>query len=388
MAGNDEIYEFINNQNSKNTICSNNAARNALVRYMKSVNDNREPCTIQSSELDNILCGFFMHVEKKKGGEYEPDCLSVMHRGIQRYLKEKKYAGDILKDKSFSLSRQVLASKRKALKKKGFGNKPNACRELSEEEIDLFFKEEYFGLSTPESTQRTVWWCISINFGFRGRDEARQICWGDVELKHDASRKLDYLVWRSERTRKRAQGLESENARTFDPTMYETKSERCPIMYFKVFAHHRPAESKTSESPFFLNVKHGAPRSDRVWYLNRPMGKNYLGNILTTARKQFNLEGRKVANHSVRKTGIGRLLDANVAEIFVAQHSGMSSSDSLKSYKAPNKNHQKSMSDIVNSESNCGISINSNLSSTESAKSMFAGAVFNSCTFNWNVSEQ
>ena len=73
------------------------------------------------------------------------------------------------------------------------------------------------------------------------------------------------------------------------------------------------------------------------------MEKNTIGEILTLARKKFGFSGRKVANHSVRKTGIGRLLDSGVPELYVAQHSGTSSMDSLKSYKSANKKQQIDM---------------------------------------------
>ena len=55
-----------------------------------------------------------------------------------------------------------------------------------------------------------------------------------------------------------------------------------------------------------------------------------------------------MANHSVRKTGIGRLLDSDVPEVFVAQHSGMKNTDSLKSYKTAGVRHQIKMSNILN----------------------------------------
>ena len=66
------------------------------------------------------------------------------------------------------------------------------------------------------------------------------------------------------------------------------------------------------------------------------------------AKKACNLTGAgKVANHSVRKTSIGRLLDANVPEIFVAQHSGHKSLESLQSYKTANKDQMFRMSNIL-----------------------------------------
>jgi len=51
-------------------------------------------------------------------------------------------------------------------------------------------------------------------------------------------------------------------------------------------------------------------------------------------------QGSKVTNHSVRKTSIGRLLDVNAPETFVAQPSGHKNLQSLQSYKSANEHHQ------------------------------------------------
>ena len=58
----------------------------------------------------------------------------------------------------------------------------------------------------------------------------------------------------------------------------------------------------------------------------------------------FTEREKKVTNHSVRKTCISRLLDADVPENFVAQLSGHKSTESLQSYKSTSANHQKRMS--------------------------------------------
>ena len=77
------------------------------------------------------------------------------------------------------------------------------------------------------------------------------------------------------------------------------------------------------------------------------MGKNTIGQILTNARKRFGFTGKKVSNHTVRKTGLGRLLDADTPEVFVAQHAGMANTDSLKSYKSAGKIQISNMSRIL-----------------------------------------
>ena len=80
--------------------------------------------------------------------------------------------------------------------------------------------------------------------------------------------------------------------------------------------------------------------------MKAPLGKNEIGKFLSTAAKNAGLhrEGKKVTDHSVRKTRSSRLLDADVPENFVAQLSGHKSMESLQSYKSASTKHQKRMS--------------------------------------------
>ena len=72
------------------------------------------------------------------------------------------------------------------------------------------------------------------------------------------------------------------------------------------------------------------------------------GKFLSKAVECGHLSGvKKIANHSVRKTSIGRLLDANCPETFVAQLSGHKSLNSLSHYKVPSAKHQRVMSNVL-----------------------------------------
>ena len=99
---------------------------------------------------------------------------------------------------------------------------------------------------------------------------------------------------------------------------------------------------------FFLAIHYQVnPLQDRVWYKNHPLGKNGIGRFMSHAAKQAQLDtsdGRLIANHSVLKTSIRRLLDKNVPESFVIQLSGHQRIESLSSYKAPSFSHQCEMS--------------------------------------------
>ena len=97
---------------------------------------------------------------------------------------------------------------------------------------------------------------------------------------------------------------------------------------------------------FYLAVRQSRSSQDQVWYMRSPLGKNEIGKFLSTAAEKAGLhrEGKRVTNHSVRKTCISRLLDADIPENFVAQLSGHKSTESLQSYKSASSTHQRKMS--------------------------------------------
>ena len=104
-----------------------------------------------------------------------------VHKSIQHHIKEVKLPYNIRKDDGFSRSRDILTAKRKNLVKQGWGNKPNACRHLTDEDAKLFEADD-FGCCSPQALQRTLWWFLSMSFGFRARYESRKLCWGTNSL--------------------------------------------------------------------------------------------------------------------------------------------------------------------------------------------------------------
>ena len=114
---------------------------NTLSRYIKTIGMSESVENLPASELDHVLCKFFMNIRKKNGEEYEPDTISGFQRSIQRYLSEKGSSVNILKDKDFEKSRKVLSAKRKSLvHEHGKGNKPQAATALEDAEDDALFE--------------------------------------------------------------------------------------------------------------------------------------------------------------------------------------------------------------------------------------------------------
>ena len=324
--------------------------------------DLRKIYDIPPKELDRIMSSFFMSVRKTDassikalGDLYQPDTLTNYRNGWQRVLFENKYPCDITKDRLFETSRKVLAKRRKQLVGMGLGNKPLATRSLTNKEVDHLFANSYFGITSPLSLQRAIWWKISTSFGYRARDESRKLCFGDIKLLVDENAE-EFLEWDKERGSKTRTGeVSNSHQRAFNPRAYATGGSQCPIKIYKEFVSKRPLDANTDNSPFFLamvpdiKLKDGQP-----WYYNRPLGKNKLGEFMSNASRHLpsssttGTSRSKVANHSVRKTSISSLLENDVNPLHVSQLSGHKNVDSLNSYYVASKSQQQMMSNIIN----------------------------------------
>ena len=241
-ASQEEIETFLKEQKSENTARKTASDMKTFHRYLTLVNKNVQVLDLPAADLDRILSKFFKDVRKINGEEYEPDTLSGFQRSIQMFLSDEKSSFNILIDKEFEMSRNVLAAKRKCLvQKAGKGYRPNATRTLTDDEEDKLFKSGQFGASCPEALQRTVWLFLSLHFGFRARDESRKLLWGDVQLQQDPVQDgSEILVWINERGTKTRKGQENGHQRAFQPKIYATGTDRCPIKFYKLFRDHRP----------------------------------------------------------------------------------------------------------------------------------------------------
>jgi hypothetical protein len=103
---------------------------------------------------------------------------------------------------------------------------------------------------------------------------------------------------------------------------------------------------KQPDSSFFLAINHRCQSGSQIWYNKAPLGKNEIGKFLSKAAKAAKLPGN-VTNHSVRKTCISRLMDADIPENYVAQLSGHKNLKSLDSYKSASTAHQRKMSFVL-----------------------------------------
>ena len=127
------VQTYIMEQRPENSVKKTNSDLNTWKRYLKGLKEEREIEFIPFEELNLLMCRFFMDAKKKDGGPYEPSTFTSFQRSLQRYLKDKGSKLNMLKDKEFSKSREVLLAKKKQLvEESDKGNRPRATREITE----------------------------------------------------------------------------------------------------------------------------------------------------------------------------------------------------------------------------------------------------------------
>ena len=187
---------------------------------------------------------------------------------------------------------------------------------------------------------------MALHFGFRARDECVRLQWGDKAVEDEKVSGKQVFVWKAEGGSKTRQG--DGHCRAFSPKANSTNTRRCPVCNYLNFASDRPDKIKKPVAPFFLAVNHSRAPGNPIWYNRAPLGKNKIGEFLTRAAKNAGLPGN-VTNHSVRKTCISRLMDAEVPVNYVAQLSGHKNLKSLDSYKTASDEQQPKMSLVLSS---------------------------------------
>ena len=147
-----------------------------LAKYKTQLNLN----SISKAEGSQLLKHFFVEIRKTKkddeGKEYEPGSLQTYRNSLRRYLLHWPCPPapdnfDIEKNEEFDEVTNMLSVKKKDLKRKGLGNKPNAAQPLGEDEIEKTWSNGALSLQNPRSLLYLVWWNNVTHLGMRAFKE-------------------------------------------------------------------------------------------------------------------------------------------------------------------------------------------------------------------------
>ena len=162
-----------------------------------------------------------------------------------------------------------------------------------------------------EPWQPLIWWFVAtivirnhykglcdgfFLFILAGGLETKAVsCVGETDPETDS----EYLVWKSERGSKTRTGQDGGHQRAFEPKAHARNNKsRCPVEFYKAFRSHRSEAMLEPDAPFYLTINHQRKPTDKVWYLDRPLGKNEIGKFLKDAFAAAKLDDTNKKNVS------------------------------------------------------------------------------------------
>ena len=138
-------------------------------------------------------------------------------------------------------------------------------------------------------------------------------------------------------------GENSKSSAERETRLYSTGEDDDVFASLKIFV----SKLNPSCSTFFQHPKQSVNLEDAVWYENRPLGVNKLGEIMKTISVGAKLS-QLYTNHSVRASAITLLPDANVPDRHIMFISGHSSEQSIAHYSSqPSVSQLENVSDTI-----------------------------------------
>ena len=123
-----EVDVFVEEQRNARTVKRTNSDVRKFVKFFLEPprSEERRLNDISLAELDNYLYHFILEIRKPDGEEDEHDSSTSFKKSIERHLRQQQYDFSLIENREFAKHREILKAKRKELKGKGKGCKPNA----------------------------------------------------------------------------------------------------------------------------------------------------------------------------------------------------------------------------------------------------------------------
>ena len=254
-------------------------------------------------------------------------------------------------------------------------------------------------MTTPAGLLRRMWFYISLYWCRSGRESQRDLRRDSFKFTHDANGPEYAVMTHEEATKNHPGGENSKPLAERETRLYGTGADDDAFASLNLLV----TKLNPTCTAFFQYPKPSVTKEDTVWYENRPLGVNKLGNMMKIISVGAELS-QIYTNHSVRASAITLLSDANIPDRHIMFVSGHSSEQSLEHYSSrPSETQLESVSDTIsnavenNQPQSTEIStitkapliqssnrMASNVSMS-TATASFPGGFFNACNFQGNV---
>jgi len=288
---------------------------------------------------------FYGSLKSKAGKEYSKSAYVSIRSGINRHLTSPPHNRqiNIMHDRDFMSANHVFAGVLREFKLEGKDQTEHKSSILPGD-MQKMYATQVLGSSTPLALQRKVFVELMLHFGRRGREGLRDLTKTSFNIKCDDN-DVEYVTMAYNELDKNHQKLlsnEPEKAQI----MYAQKNDPlCPILSFRKYI----SKLNPNCDAFFQRPKQKFHENDAVWYENKPVGVNTIGNIMKGISTDAGLS-QMYTNHCLRATCATVLAKAGVEARDICAVTGHHNETSLKSYiSGPDLQKRNEMSTVLSS---------------------------------------
>ncbi|XP_067027292.1 uncharacterized protein [Acropora muricata] len=297
---------------------------------------------MNTTELDQNLARFYVEARTKKGEEYSRSALLGFRNSIERHLNNNGVTVKLSKNQVFQNSNKILDAKLRINRRAGKENiqhKPV----IVPSDLAKIRASPFLSMTTPAGLLRRTWFYVSLYWCRRGREGQRDLRRDSFKFTRDASGREYAVMTHEEATKNHPGGENSKSSAERETRLYSTGEDDDAFASLKGFV----SKLNPSCSAFFQHPKQSVNPEDAVWYENRPLGVNKLGEMMKTISVGAKLS-QLYTNHSVRASAITLLSDANVPDRHIMFISGHSSEQSIAHYSSrPSVSQLENVSDTI-----------------------------------------
>lgn len=231
----------------------------------------------------------------------------------------------------------MLTSKIKDLKRKGKENVEHK-QPISSNDLQRLKRSPVFNPLHPFSLLRNVWFHVVLFWCRRGREGQRNLKPSSFKFEVDEKGRRYAKMTHDELTKNHQGGLKNDFSHEKDGRLYETDTpnDGCRALQLYLSKLHPRCEA------FFQLPKRDWKTdmmNEPVWYENRPLGVNTLGNMMKQISTAAGFS-QIYTNHCVRATAITVWTEAGLSDRQICHISGHKNPASLRHYNSRPSNDQ------------------------------------------------
>jgi hypothetical protein len=258
------------------------------------------------SDLNDVLCQFYLEAKSKRGDPYQLCTLIDVRNALRRYLTGlSQQWTDAWKDniRNFDSSNRILESIREAIKDSIPRQKPPSKLPMTQEDRIKLIESGILCTSNPLGLFRKVWFDLSLHLGCGGQAAMRSLTADMFITEVDEQNRRFYRLNKRVHVEHARSNMEMQYW-DWEGRMYEIPGDsNCPVASMDLYLSKR----NTQKNAFFQRPKTHYSSCD-IWYESQ-VGHGVLASIMSRMSEDAGLS-RSYTNTSVRVTA-AEILEKN-----------------------------------------------------------------------------